>query len=495
MKHLFFSLRFLLLFSFLIGIAQSSFAWKTNTAKDGINYIVYITGEKYNAVADSACVGNNRSFTGMVANISSNVTYEYKWSEIVGYDTNGHAIYETITRYLTAPVTSLVDWNIEFDGGCFHGSRLTSVSIPNTVKRIGAGAFYDCSKLTDISISNSVKSIGNSAFSGCRSLTSISLPNSITSISDGLFNDCRGLTNVNIPSSVTSVGKSAFTNCYDLAHIYIPNSVTSIGSFAFCRCICLTDFTIPYSVHEISESLFQGCSNLIRVTIPNSVTSIGSFAFYGCRNLTSVSLPSSLTTIGGYAFSHCDGLTEITIPKSVTAIEGGAFANCSELKSLYWNADNCAFFYNPNVVSIPPFDYCYKLSSIIISGNTELISGPIFKITDKYYYYLECLATRPPVIDENCFYNYTYSTILYVPKGTEESYRNANIWKNFKNIVGINEPGDVNGDGSINISDVTALIDLLLSGGEISAGADVNGDGHVDISDVTALIDRLLSGN
>ena len=41
----------------------------------------------------------------------------------------------------------------------------------------------------------------------------------------------------------------------------------------------------------------------------------------------------------------------------------------------------------------------------------------------------------------------------------------------------------------------TALIDLLLSGGEISAGADVNGDSQVNISDVTTLIDRLLSGN
>ena len=50
-------------------------------------------------------------------------------------------------------------------------------------------------------------------------------------------------------------------------------------------------------------------------------------------------------------------------------------------------------------------------------------------------------------------------------------------------------------DGNINISDIASLIDLLLSGGEIPAGADVNGDGQVNISDVTALIDKLLSGN
>ena len=53
--------------------------------------------------------------------------------------------------------------------------------------------------------------------------------------------------------------------------------------------------------------------------------------------------------------------------------------------------------------------------------------------------------------------------------------------------------GDVNGDGIINIDDVTALIDLLLSGGTPGEGADVNGDGIVNIDDVTALIDKLLS--
>ncbi len=58
-------------------------------------------------------------------------------------------------------------------------------------------------------------------------------------------------------------------------------------------------------------------------------------------------------------------------------------------------------------------------------------------------------------------------------------------------------PGDVNGDNEVKINDVTALIDLLLSGDEITASiaTDVNGDGRVTIADVTALIDLLLSGN
>lgn len=58
------------------------------------------------------------------------------------------------------------------------------------------------------------------------------------------------------------------------------------------------------------------------------------------------------------------------------------------------------------------------------------------------------------------------------------------------------EIGDVNHDGKVAISDVTALIDYLL--GDTSsapAEANVNGDDGVTIADVTALIDKLLAGN
>ena len=56
-------------------------------------------------------------------------------------------------------------------------------------------------------------------------------------------------------------------------------------------------------------------------------------------------------------------------------------------------------------------------------------------------------------------------------------------------------PGDVNCDGQVTIDDVTALIDILLSGEtNVATSADANGDGTVSIDDVTYLIDMLLSG-
>ena len=57
--------------------------------------------------------------------------------------------------------------------------------------------------------------------------------------------------------------------------------------------------------------------------------------------------------------------------------------------------------------------------------------------------------------------------------------------------------GDVDDNGLVNISDVTALIDYLLNNDASAinlSNADCDGDGLVNISDVTCLIDYLLSG-
>jgi len=57
----------------------------------------------------------------------------------------------------------------------------------------------------------------------------------------------------------------------------------------------------------------------------------------------------------------------------------------------------------------------------------------------------------------------------------------------------IDQNGDVNGDGEINIADVNAVISAILTG-EIRTAADVNGDGEVNIADVNAVITLILQG-
>ncbi|MBQ5466282.1 MAG: dockerin type I repeat-containing protein, partial [Muribaculaceae bacterium] len=53
--------------------------------------------------------------------------------------------------------------------------------------------------------------------------------------------------------------------------------------------------------------------------------------------------------------------------------------------------------------------------------------------------------------------------------------------------------GDVNGDGRVNVSDVSTLINMILGTSAMDqARADVNGDGRVNVSDVSALINIIL---
>ena len=54
-------------------------------------------------------------------------------------------------------------------------------------------------------------------------------------------------------------------------------------------------------------------------------------------------------------------------------------------------------------------------------------------------------------------------------------------------------PGDVNGDGEVNIADVNLVIDFILSGSGAPGAADVNHDSEVNIADINALIDIILS--
>jgi hypothetical protein len=51
--------------------------------------------------------------------------------------------------------------------------------------------------------------------------------------------------------------------------------------------------------------------------------------------------------------------------------------------------------------------------------------------------------------------------------------------------------GDVNVDGEVNIADVNAVIEIILTDGSIST-ADVNGDGEVNIADINAILDHIL---
>jgi uncharacterized protein (TIGR02145 family) len=130
-------------------------------------------------------------------------------------------------------------------------SKQGAYSIPNGVVNIGDATF------------------GSSAFSGSKKLTSITIPNSVRSITNSAFNQCNALTSVNFGDGVTSIGDEAFQVCTGLTSVTIPNSVNSIGKSAFQECSGLTSVTIGSNVAVIKEWAFAYCPNLKTITCLN----------------------------------------------------------------------------------------------------------------------------------------------------------------------------------------------------------------------------------
>ena len=265
-----------------------------------------------------------------------------------------------------------------------NDKEIKDLVIPSSIRSIGGSAFYGCSGLTSVTIPNSVTTIGNSAFDNCSGLTTVTIPNSVTSIGNSAFNNCSGLTSIDIPNSVTTIGSSAFWCCSALTSVTIPNSVTTIGNAAFYGCSSLTSVTIPNSVTSIGVGAFDGCSGLTSVSIPNSVTTIGDSAFKNCRSLTSVTIPNSVTSIGYAAFYGCSGMTTVTIGNGISTIGSQAFALCKELTDVYCHAEN------------------------VPRTNSDAFQD-----------------------------SFTEYATLHVPAASVNAYRQAEPWKNFKEVVSL----------------------------------------------------------
>ena len=109
-----------------------------------------------------------------------------------------------------------------------YRSKITKITLPDSISRIGDRAFASCKALKSINIPESVTSIGDGAFEGCAKLADIALPESVTSIGDGAFESCAKLKSVNLPDSLKYIGDEAFMGCISLTGVTIPKGVTHI---------------------------------------------------------------------------------------------------------------------------------------------------------------------------------------------------------------------------------------------------------------------------
>ena len=277
------------------------------------------------------------------------------------------------------------------------------VVIPDGVQYIKSDVFQDCgASITSLTLPDSLVRLGMYALRGCTALKSITVPGGVTEFQLDAFLGCTALETIvvqgvetvpelrNLPALKRIVLEDGtvklgnISNCPLLSEIVLPSTLKQIGSFTDLP--ALTEITIPDSVENYKPALFQYCGvdtasikipaatankfeidhGVLKqysglggdVTIPEGVTSIAKYAFLrngsavesitisegvtridesafsGCKNLKAVTLPSTLTEIGRYAFQGCTALEYIEFPESLTVIGEGAFSGCTALSGV-----------------------------------------------------------------------------------------------------------------------------------------------------------------
>ena len=262
----------------------------------------------------------------------------------------------------------------EIKGSAFSWTAITSVTIPDGVKRIN-GAFTDCPNLTTIKLPNEMEELVHINYNP--KLTTINLPNGIDVLNG--FNNNPSLKSITIPKTVKRIVASALENT-GLTSITIPSNVEKIEARAFADCKNLTTVTIPNTVTEIAHSLFYGCTGLTSVNIQNNTISgsqfkgctslktvtigsnVNSFyannsSFAGCpietlnvgcnlaanialysdtkSTLKTLNLTDGVTELPESAFEGCSVLEKVTLPSGLKSIGNAAFRNCTRMGDLY----------------------------------------------------------------------------------------------------------------------------------------------------------------
>ena len=127
----------------------------------------------------------------------------------------------------TYTVTMIGDGDSTYsNGSCSFSSKLKSILLPNSIVTINNYCFSKCYSLTEINIPNSVTAIGGVAFSGC-GLTSLVIPESIKKIGNGAFYGNSHLMEVFfLGSEKPEIRSNAFDYCHSALTLYVPNKET-----------------------------------------------------------------------------------------------------------------------------------------------------------------------------------------------------------------------------------------------------------------------------
>ena len=286
---------------------------------------------------------------------------------------------------------------------------ITSVSIPDTVKRIGYQAFAYCSNLQSIQLPDSVEEIGYDAFIDTGYYRNKdNWDNGVLYIGNALIDIDQDVKDIVVREGTTIIADDAFSkfgsNTIDT--ITIPKSVKYIGKTAFSRAVDKAITVSPENPYFCVENgvLYNKEKTLLfkcptektgSLVLPDSVKEIAPRAFENSR-LTSVVMPEGLTKIGIESFSD-SSIKNLNIPSSVTEIGQDAFRFiekniCKKINDIYYldnilvkadseikERDNITIEPGTRMIMINAFHvYTASNQSIVIPDSVEIIEPYAF---------------------------------------------------------------------------------------------------------------------
>lgn len=366
--------------------------------------------------------------------------------------------------------------------GVFKDSSLEIINLPDSVIKIGDGAFSGCKKLKRINIPSTISYFGERVFSGCSSLQSISLPSSLEMIRKYMFNGCSSLKEINIPLGVKEIHERVFYNCSSLKELIIPEGVEFIGDNAFGGCSKVQEFTLPTTLREIEgnpfgntissigekqfsvtcksplfsnengalynidkktlvsclsgetkfevvegtikigDGAFYGNSCLESIVLPSTIVEIGNNAFYGCY-FTRILLPDSIKRIGDFAFGNCEFLSKIVIPKGLEFLGKEAFWGCKRITELVLPK-------TLRQIEKQSFGSCESMKSITILNPNIIIDDEAFSFSEVQQ--IE-FAGIPSAVNGDPFCWTDNLKEIFVPWGTKKHF--CSLFPSKKDII------------------------------------------------------------
>lgn len=226
------------------------------------------------------------------------------------------------------PVTSLADGTTT--NYVFKDKSVVSVFLPDSIKKIGANAFYHRYSLKTIHLGTEIEEIGYQAFLFCTQLESIDLGHKIKKIDEYAFSYTQKVTSLSFPATLETLELNAIKTAQGLASLVVSPANTYFSSLD----------GVLFNKDQTTLLLYPPARTGASYVVPDGTTLINASAFSQTQ-VSAIQLPDSLQEIGFGAFWG-SRLTEVTIPSSVSLLSSQLFRDCTLLKTVFLNRETPA---------------------------------------------------------------------------------------------------------------------------------------------------------